>query len=269
MNIQTILIAIPNIFQLTYNIYMIPNIDPELLKQIQVTGITEADYERALKHIEAIKTIESLFFQDFIIYDYFKMEPYFISSHAMEFFETTNILYTDNISNEAKIMNNNMAWNLVRENQNFIKQISPEERKNFVFAYTIPEKLNGIETMLNFKTKMLEAAPDGRIWLELGILTLFPFNEPQKLMAQHITTKDIMEFDLTLNQWMKTSKMTITDLERSILRLSAQGMSVKDISKITFRTQSTIDTHRKNIFKKLHVHNITEAIGYTALFGIL
>lgn len=70
---------------------MIHNIDPELLKDIQVTGITEADYERASKHIEAIKTIESMFFQCIYIYDYFKMELYYASPHTIDFFLKTMI----------------------------------------------------------------------------------------------------------------------------------------------------------------------------------
>lgn len=244
---------------------MIHNIDPELLKQIQVTGITEADYKRASKHIETIKTIESMFFQCIYIYDYFKMELYFMSSSFKHHIFLHDTFYYENLN----ILDNTIAWNLVKENQNFVKQLPPEERKNFVFIYTIPIKLNGSEILLNFKTKMLEPAPDGRIWLELNTLTLFPCKETQKLIAHHITTGNIMEFDLTLNQWMKTSKIYLTDLERAILRLSAQGKTIKEISALTCRTQSTIDTHRKNIFQRLQVHNISEAIGYAALFKLI
>lgn len=49
------------------------NIDPELLKEIQVTGITDADYERAAKYKEDIEHVESLFNEGMYIYDLFKI----------------------------------------------------------------------------------------------------------------------------------------------------------------------------------------------------
>ncbi len=248
---------------------MTHNIDPELLKDIQVTGITEADYARATKHIEAIKTVESLFFQCFFIYDYYKMEFYFISSHAMDFLKTHNLLNIDNKNDYFGLLDNDTTFKLIKENQNFIKKLPPEERNNFVFAYNFLIKLKDTKTMINFKTKILETAPDGRIWLELSILTLFPCKEVKKLIAHHSITGNTMEFDLAINQWVKTNKIYLTDLERAILRLSAQGKTIKEISELTYRTQSTIDTHRKNIFKKMQVHNVTEAIGYASLLRLL
>ena len=35
-------------------------IDTELLSQIQAAGITDADYERAERHIEVLKTLSNL-----------------------------------------------------------------------------------------------------------------------------------------------------------------------------------------------------------------
>ena len=58
------------------------NIDPELLKEIQVTGITDADYERAAKYKEDIEHVESLFNEGMYIYDLFKMNLFCVSFQA-------------------------------------------------------------------------------------------------------------------------------------------------------------------------------------------
>ncbi len=48
-------------------------IDPKLWSQIQVTGITEADYERAVRHIDTINAMNNL------IYDHFRMEHLYLT----------------------------------------------------------------------------------------------------------------------------------------------------------------------------------------------
>ena len=49
-------------------------IDPKLWSQIQVTGITEADYERAVRHIDTINAMNNLTYNGIFIYDNFKMD---------------------------------------------------------------------------------------------------------------------------------------------------------------------------------------------------
>ncbi len=57
-------------------------IDPKLWSQIQVTGITEADYERAARHITAINAIANFTYNGMFIYDNFKMEHYYSAPNA-------------------------------------------------------------------------------------------------------------------------------------------------------------------------------------------
>lgn len=62
------------------------NIDPELLKEIQVTGITDADYERAAKYKEDIEHVEPLFYEGMYIFDYFKMDLFCVSPQGKNYF---------------------------------------------------------------------------------------------------------------------------------------------------------------------------------------
>lgn len=62
------------------------NIDPELLKKIQVTGITEADYERAAKYKEDIVHVQPLFYEGMYIYDFFKMNLFCVSHLSKSYF---------------------------------------------------------------------------------------------------------------------------------------------------------------------------------------
>ena len=48
--------------------------------------------------------------------------------------------------------------------------------------------------------------------------------------------------------------------EKNILMLSAQGLTMEEIASQLFLSADTIKFHKKNIFRKLNVKNITEAI---------
>ena len=62
-------------------------IDTELLSQIQAAGITDADYERAERHIEVLKTLSNLTYKGIFIYDNFKRKYLYISPNPFGWLE--------------------------------------------------------------------------------------------------------------------------------------------------------------------------------------
>ncbi|MDI6689306.1 MAG: response regulator transcription factor [Actinomycetota bacterium] len=51
----------------------------------------------------------------------------------------------------------------------------------------------------------------------------------------------------------------LSNREREILRLIAQGMSNKEIAKELFISDKTVKNHLRNIFSKLHINDRTTA----------
>jgi len=62
-------------------------------------------------------------------------------------------------------------------------------------------------------------------------------------------------------------KLTATEIE--ILKLIAQGKSVKEIAAARFSSIHTITTHKKNIFRKLNVNTIYEATKQALRAGLV
>jgi len=60
------------------------------------------------------------------------------------------------------------------------------------------------------------------------------------------------------------SFLPLSDREMEVLRLSAKGVSNKDIAETLFLSNRTVQSHLSNIFKKLAVASRTEAV----LFGL-
>jgi len=61
----------------------------------------------------------------------------------------------------------------------------------------------------------------------------------------------------------------LTFREKEILQLLVSGKSNKEISATLNVSVATIETHRNNIFQKLHVHNLPELILYAVRKGLV
>ena len=62
---------------------------------------------------------------------------------------------------------------------------------------------------------------------------------------------------------------TLSDREREIFQLLAEGRSNKDVSVLLSISPATVETHRARIFQKLDVHNAAELVLYAVHRGIV
>ena len=61
----------------------------------------------------------------------------------------------------------------------------------------------------------------------------------------------------------------LTNREQSVLRLMAQGRGMKGIAEELDLSYHTVDSHLRNIYAKLHVHNSTAAVAKAVKEGLL
>jgi two-component system response regulator NreC len=57
--------------------------------------------------------------------------------------------------------------------------------------------------------------------------------------------------------------------EKEILQLLASGKTNREIAELLFISVSTVETHRNNVFQKLHLHNLAELILYAVRKGLI
>jgi len=79
-----------------------------------------------------------------------------------------------------------------------------------------------------------------------------PFTDAQVLASVNLVCKKI------LNQNIKLDELSFT--EREISMFIVNGMTTREIAHATNRSEHTIITHRKNIFRKLNIHNVQQLI---------
>ncbi len=67
----------------------------------------------------------------------------------------------------------------------------------------------------------------------------------------------------------REEKVNLTKTETEILKDIALGMTTKEIAEKRFSSFHTVNTHRKNIFRKLGVNNVHEATKYALRAGLV
>ena len=74
---------------------------------------------------------------------------------------------------------------------------------------------------------------------------------------------------MMLAENQQEEKTALTPTETEILKDIALGMTTKEIAEKRFSSFHTVNTHRKNIFRKLGVNNVHEAPKYALRAGLI
>lgn len=83
-----------------------------------------------------------------------------------------------------------------------------------------------------------------------------------KTITQHIVKKE--EFLES-----KAEKGILSDREKEVLQLIAEGNSTKDIADKMFLSPKTVESHRKNIMDKLNMHTISDLTKFALKSGLI
>ncbi|MEX2458594.1 MAG: response regulator transcription factor [Actinomycetota bacterium] len=83
-------------------------------------------------------------------------------------------------------------------------------------------------------------------------------------LAPSMASKLLSEFQATSKPAEEPRVPRLTEREMEVLRLVAQGMNNRDISKELSISENTVKNHIRNILEKLHLHSRLEAVVYAA-----
>ena len=84
----------------------------------------------------------------------------------------------------------------------------------------------------------------------------------EMFLSPNLETPVLREFVGLARQAESSSGNILTDREREILQLVAEGMTNQEIGTKLCISTSTVDTHRKNIMSKLNIHSVAGLVKY-------
>lgn len=89
----------------------------------------------------------------------------------------------------------------------------------------------------------------------------------ERYICFSVNVKSLLEENKRTDMYQELQQLTAT--EKEILKRIALGKTTKEIALERISSIHTIITHRKNIFRKLHVNNVHEATKYAMRAGIV
>lgn len=99
-------------------------------------------------------------------------------------------------------------------------------------------------------------------------LTLnIPFFNADNTIFQKVFKELIPSGEKNLNNWLRWQ--SLTKREKEILKLIADGHLNKTIGELLFISEHSVKTHRRNIYKKLDVHNTSQIVRLALILKLL
>jgi two-component system response regulator NreC len=94
-------------------------------------------------------------------------------------------------------------------------------------------------------------------------------NRGESVLHPSVAKLLIKDYLSRVERGEETSYDTLSDREREILKLIAEGQTNKDIAEMLFLSVKTVQAHRGNLMRKLGMHDRTELVKYAIRKGII
>ncbi|AYD49065.1 response regulator transcription factor [Arachidicoccus soli] len=235
---------------------------------------SDQDYERIKPYVRAIELASHLTYQSVYIIDYYRRGFIYVSDNPLLLCgNTPEVVMKMGYNFYLKYVPEEDLELLLEINQAgfaFYSNIKMEDRKKYSISYNFHiVQPNSHPLLINHKLAPLVLDKSGNIWLALCYVSTSSDNKSGNILIRKHKSEKVYQYDLKEKLWKLRSDLKLTAIEKEILILSCQGLTMSEIANQLFLTVNTIKFHRKKIFQILNVRNITEAISYAANYNFI
>lgn len=220
-----------------------------------------------MHYLDAVKAIANLAFKGVYIIDYQK--------HIFEYVSDYPLFLCGNSAKEIKKLgfafysqyvtpsDYKLLITINTEVFNFYNQLPSKQRKEYIASYDFHLKNHEDNMVLiNQKSIPLSLTNSGELWKVMCVVSESTEMESGHLKMYRKGGNKIHVFDFDRKFWKATEKITLSDTEKIILRLSVKGQTIKTIAASLFLSPDSIKYHKRKLYEKLNVSNTLEAIKY-------
>nr|WP_321406571.1 LuxR C-terminal-related transcriptional regulator [uncultured Carboxylicivirga sp.] len=147
-------------------------------------------------------------------------------------------------------------------------QIKPEKRRYLSYTWNFRvRKSNGKYVNLYEHQSPMELDEDGKPIVGLGHITVIGNGDEMPIKASVCILNDENEYETIYSRNYSGLALIeeISNRERDIIRLLVLRKSSKEIAQLLHISRHTVDTHRRNILKKLNLKSTGEMVAYAQL----
>ncbi|WP_299712138.1 LuxR C-terminal-related transcriptional regulator [uncultured Tenacibaculum sp.] len=243
------------------------NVNDFFYSKNTVNEISDDDQKKTFDYLEPVKAFARTTYKSIYIIDYEQKgfeyvsdNPLFLCGHTAEEVEKMGYAFYFKYVTEPDL---DLLLKINTIGFDFYEKIPVEERKNYTISYDFHLKNNeGKIILINQKLTPLFLTNDGKIWKALCIISLSAEQNSGNIKVYKKGDNKIFKYDLEGDFWKTTEKIKLTSRESEILRYSVRGFTINEIAEAIFVSPDTVKFHRRKLFDKLEVVNISEAIAY-------
>lgn len=125
------------------------------------------------------------------------------------------------------------------------------------------------KVMVCHKLRMLDFGDSGYPRYLLGLVSPSVHDGKAFIMACIPGTDYSFQFTAESRAWESIAAVHLSNDELTMLRLTMQGHSLEEIGALMFKSPETIKFYRRQVFLKLNVKNISEAIAYATHYCLI
>lgn len=238
-----------------------------------VDNITNEDYQQVNVLVNAAKAFARSTYQCVYIIDYFKQGFAYVSDNlaylcgqpASKIKDFGYELYIQHVPPRESAM----LKEINEKGFALFNNIPHTERMDYTITYDFHIMNKNKKHLVNHKLTPLALTKDGRIWLALCTISLSARNVPGKIIMRRENSNKYYEYCLEQRKWIEKRCITLSSIEKDILRLSTQGYTMQNIADELCKSVDSIKAYKKTMFAKLEVKNIAEALFYAANYKML
>lgn len=224
----------------------------------------ELDYSRTPEFIRTAEAFSRSSYQRVYIIDYFKKEFLYVSPEPVfmcdlsseQMMELGYRFYLEYVPRDER----SLLLELNRAGFAFFRSIPFDEKLEWYIQYDFHILKDGRPSLINHKLTPLALTSDGRIWLALCVVSASSRTSPGHVEIHRTGSPDYYAYNMVTRRWDKRTMPVLTDGEKSVITLSIQGFTMAEIADRICLSPDTVKKYRKQIFEKLEVRNISEAI---------
>jgi transcriptional regulator, luxR family domain protein len=236
------------------------------LPQYARPKIDDEQYTGLQPYIDSAKALARITYKSLYIIDYYRMNFLYVSDNPLflcgESVETVQEEGYDFYYNHVPEDDLEFLTQVNRAGFEFFKGITVSERSYYTISFNFHLKKHETKerVLINHQITPLKLDSMGNVWLAFCLVSLAPSQESGVAYITAINSNTRWRFSLKNGRWKQIESVLLNEYEKAVIRLANQGLSVEKIAKEISRSENSVKGYRKNIFQKLGVGNISEAI---------
>ena len=235
-----------------------------------ISDVSEEKYAVLDLYCKLLDSISRTTNQCLYLIDFYKGEVLYVSNNPLFLAGETPEelkLYKGGEFNSKYISKkeNKQIANIIGAWFKFLEKCPIEERTLYSLRYDYFMK----DMLINACMTPAFLCKEGKAWLVVCNVKISTHSKSGNAVILKENSSTFWKYSLKGKCWKEDTFISLSEIERQVLRLSIQGKKEKEICDVIFRSLDGLKALKRRLFQKMDVNNITEAVSFAISYGLI